>query len=690
MIVNSAENNVAPSIAKKPTKRSGTDFAKFLYNLGKTDKPSKEAEVKTISQNKIPPKNPKLDNYKPIQQPKPIFQNNLIQKTALDIDKDSVNNQLDANQKAPIIKPETFSPLIDDSKEIVSPKSNDELFKKLLQNKPQNDNLTKNDIKKPNEPVKNDNIIRPQKDTTKDNPKTIAKEEQNNKDPQKQIQTTNAQIANNDIKNPESKDLKQTKADELANLDSNIIRPNTNKNTKDIEKPNDVKNLNDVKTPNESKNDIKMESKASQIQKDQKDTPKEKNDIQNDSNDALINNFLKDDSPKFSTLSDDEVKLSLKDTLKYGAFKAFDALSLLKPSDGKKLSDLIKKADELSLNLTKIQHKKEVSKPSEADNKKPLDLKNADLKTKIESTKDMPSTPQKQEAIQDTNTNNQQANNQENEIKNIAKADNKIPDSKLDTKPNDKENMNNKDDKQDNLQNQKKDIKDTSKSPQKQEVAQNPNQQNNANLESKPMQKEANNDLKEMIQQDSNIEKNPDLKPASFKPNNKKEIKNDNDAKQTNNDKNVDSINTNNVKNDQVQRNSDLKDTFNGFARALKQEIINYKPPLSKLTLELNPANLGSIEVNITHQGKNLQLQLNGNQNTINLFIQNQSDLRSALSQIGYENVTMSFSNGSQMGFSDSKGNWNFKHLDRGVNNIDDDLDNEMANLEITLVNNYA
>ena len=50
MIIDSANEAVAPSIAKnatkKSSKRNGVDFAKFLHNLGKTDKPDKEVESK--------------------------------------------------------------------------------------------------------------------------------------------------------------------------------------------------------------------------------------------------------------------------------------------------------------------------------------------------------------------------------------------------------------------------------------------------------------------------------------------------------------------------------------------------------------------------------------------------------------------------------------------------------------------
>ncbi|RDU58163.1 flagellar hook-length control protein FliK [Helicobacter sp. MIT 99-5507] len=592
MIIDSANEAISSSItntpAKKISKRNGADFAKFLYNLGKTDKQTKPKSTNQykITQNKIA-------DSKVIQQTKPLLQNNLAQKTALD----STNN----------IKAQNAL-LIDDNKEILNPKSKDELFKKILQNKPQNDSsFTANtkdlkdskDLKNLNEP----NIIRPK------------------------VNNQVKQISDKEIINVQAKD----------DLIESSLNPNIEEDTKQEPKVSNVQKelpLNTIKddlidsnlNPDENE---KQEPKVSNAQKEIPLNTAKNNNTKEENNKTLIDNLLKDEAPKFSTLSDDKVKLSLKDTLKYGTFKAFDALSLLKPSDGKKLSDLIKKADELALNITKIQHKQETIKPNEVSTKLPLDFKNNDLKSKIETSKDDLKNPKITESSQNIKEQN-------------------IKDSNTQTT------------------------------------------QNTQNADSKMPQAKNEINIKDMEKQDSNLIKNEELKPVNLKLNNKKEPKIELEAKQANNDKNVDSINVNNVKFEQTQKNIDLKETFNGFSRALKQEIINYKPPISKVTIELNPANLGSIEVSITHQGKNIQLQLNGNQNTMNLFIQNQSDLRTALSQIGYENITMSFSNGSQMGFSDSKGEWNFKHLDKRVDSIDDDIDNEIANLEITLVNNYA
>lgn len=80
------------------------------------------------------------------------------------------------------------------------------------------------------------------------------------------------------------------------------------------------------------------------------------------------------------------------------------------------------------------------------------------------------------------------------------------------------------------------------------------------------------------------------------------------------------------------------------FASQLTQEVLNYKPPITKLSLELNPQNLGTLELTISKNGKDLQVQVISNPTAINLFVNNQVELRNNLAQMGFNNVDLSFS----------------------------------------------
>lgn len=422
-------------------------------------------------------------------------------------------------------------------------------------------------------------------------------------------------------------------------------------------------------------------------------------------------------------------KLGIANTLKYGAFKAFDALSLLKPSDGKKLSELIKKADELSLNLQSVKYTRMAQTPLSANyfaNQlatsapkivEPNLAQNLaqNMSANQTATKEAPSqmaqdsalaqilseSPNETKKSLETNKGESPKNEAiatKNEIKNNSAKNDKNGDS-----PNNGKNVaqNSKDSPQNGTQTlDSKDLKTPDlKQPQ---VAESKAQENAKMIEPKIEQSKAEQPKapEQMPKNDApTTPPNSDLKPASFKVGESKFQAPKGESAQIqsteptqNNIANAESA----QKTEQLgSKLFDARETMRHFAHNLRSEIQNYKPPLTKITLELQPANLGSVEVSIISQGKNIQIQLNASQNTLNLFIQNQSDLRAALSQIGYDNVAMSFSNGSQMGFSDNSGKWRYEsnankfRNNFGLKNVQDSQD-ENEVFEIMITNNYA
>ena len=90
------------------------------------------------------------------------------------------------------------------------------------------------------------------------------------------------------------------------------------------------------------------------------------------------------------------------------------------------------------------------------------------------------------------------------------------------------------------------------------------------------------------------------------------------------------------------------KETIKHFSNNLKKAIENYKPPISKISIELNPKELGKVEVTLVHRGDNLQVQINSNNNVISLFNYNQQELRQNLINMGFNDVNMSFNQQKQ------------------------------------------
>ncbi|WP_187851844.1 flagellar hook-length control protein FliK [Helicobacter pylori] len=89
------------------------------------------------------------------------------------------------------------------------------------------------------------------------------------------------------------------------------------------------------------------------------------------------------------------------------------------------------------------------------------------------------------------------------------------------------------------------------------------------------------------------------------------------------------------------------KETIKHFTQQLKQEIQEYKPPMSRISMDLFPKELGKVEVIIQKVGKNLKVSVISHNNSLQTFLENQQDLKNSLNALGFEGVDLSFSQDS-------------------------------------------
>ncbi len=89
------------------------------------------------------------------------------------------------------------------------------------------------------------------------------------------------------------------------------------------------------------------------------------------------------------------------------------------------------------------------------------------------------------------------------------------------------------------------------------------------------------------------------------------------------------------------------KETIKHFTQQLKQEIQEYKPPMSRISMDLFPRELGKVEVIIQKVGKNLKVSVISHNNSLQTFLDNQQDLKNSLNALGFEGVDLSFSQDS-------------------------------------------
>ncbi|RAX53358.1 flagellar hook-length control protein FliK [Helicobacter sp. 11-8110] len=98
------------------------------------------------------------------------------------------------------------------------------------------------------------------------------------------------------------------------------------------------------------------------------------------------------------------------------------------------------------------------------------------------------------------------------------------------------------------------------------------------------------------------------------------------------------------------------RETFLHFSDKLRDALQNYKPPITKISLELNPESLGSVELTITKMGDKINVQISSNQNALQLFMQNIQDFKNQLNNVGFSEVTMDFKDMSGNSFSQNSG----------------------------------
>ncbi|EIA5889474.1 flagellar hook-length control protein FliK [Campylobacter coli] len=141
--------------------------------------------------------------------------------------------------------------------------------------------------------------------------------------------------------------------------------------------------------------------------------------------------------------------------------------------------------------------------------------------------------------------------------------------------------------------------------------------------------------------------------------------------------KDLNKISQNNTK------NITPKETLQHFSQDLKAAMDQYKAPITKLSITLNPHNLGEVEVTLVQRGNNLHINFNSNTNAMNLFIQNQAEFKNSLVNMGFTGLEMNFSDQGKREQNQNQGKnrsgYGFKDALDGKN------ESEKVNLELVL-----
>ncbi|MCI7236894.1 flagellar hook-length control protein FliK, partial [Campylobacter sp.] len=88
-----------------------------------------------------------------------------------------------------------------------------------------------------------------------------------------------------------------------------------------------------------------------------------------------------------------------------------------------------------------------------------------------------------------------------------------------------------------------------------------------------------------------------------------------------------------------IQQNS-----VRSFVAQMVEKISEFKPPVTRVNLQLHPAELGEVNITMIARANNLHVNVTSANATMALFLQNQAEFKANLVNMGFSDIQMSFS----------------------------------------------
>ena len=92
----------------------------------------------------------------------------------------------------------------------------------------------------------------------------------------------------------------------------------------------------------------------------------------------------------------------------------------------------------------------------------------------------------------------------------------------------------------------------------------------------------------------------------------------------------------------------EAKQMMKYLSQDIKKAIEEYKPPFSRVKVKLNPQRLGEMDLTVVQRGKNVHINLSSNNAALNVLTNNLHELRTQLNQSGINNATFNFNSDAQ------------------------------------------
>lgn len=106
------------------------------------------------------------------------------------------------------------------------------------------------------------------------------------------------------------------------------------------------------------------------------------------------------------------------------------------------------------------------------------------------------------------------------------------------------------------------------------------------------------------------------------------------------------------------------------FAAQMVEKISEFKPPVTRVNLQLHPAELGEVNITMIARANNLHVNVTSVNATMALFLQNQAEFKANLVNMGFSDIQMSFSDhkeGSNAQHNNNKAKKSYESDEDGV-----------------------
>ncbi len=115
----------------------------------------------------------------------------------------------------------------------------------------------------------------------------------------------------------------------------------------------------------------------------------------------------------------------------------------------------------------------------------------------------------------------------------------------------------------------------------------------------------------------------------------------------------TDSLGVNKADSFEVKIN-EAKQMIKYLSDDIKNAINDYKSPFTRVKVQLNPQNLGEVDLTVVQRGKNLHVNISSNNTAINTLSMNINELKAQLNNSGINSATFNFNSSSQNGDNSS------------------------------------